>query len=1060
MSAPDRQPSAPLYPALARKFHDAHSEERISAFWREHDTFRRSIARREGCPDWVFYEGPPTANGMPGVHHVMARLCKDIMCRYKTMTGHRVVRKAGWDTHGLPVERSVEKQLGIQGAQAILDYGLEPFNAKCRESVWTCKGVWDEFTERVGYWVDLEHPYITYDNDYIESVWWILAQFHAKGMLYQGHKVVPYCPVCATPLSSHEMANSYRTVSDPSVYVKLKAADADEWFLTWTTTPWTLPSNVALAVGPEFTYARVRFRGDVLILAEARVPVLAALDEVEVLGTCRGSDLLGRRYEQLLPFVSPGDKRAFVVVPADFVTLDSGSGIVHMAPAFGEDDYQVGQREDLAFLRPVDANGRFTAEVTPWAGLFVKAADRKIIKHLAGQGSLVHEETYSHEYPYHDRCDNPLIYLATPSWFIRTSAMRDQLVQANRDIVWAPPEVGVGRFGNWLSGAIDWSLSRNRFWGTPLNAWLCDSCGRQHLPVSRAELGELTGRDQSALDLHRPHVDHLEFACREPGCGGTMRRTPEVIDCWFDSGSMPFAQYHYPFENRELFESQYPADFISEGVDQTRGWFYTLLVISTFLTGRSSYKSCLVNELILDKKGKKMSKSLGNTVDPMAIMREEGADPLRWYMVSCSPVWVPTRFDREGVKEAQRKLLATLENTYAFFALYANLDGFVPAAGPIATTDRLDRWILSRLQSVTASVREDLEQLHLSRAAKTLGSFVLDDVSNWYVRLSRRRFWKGDADCGADAADKRAAFATLHAALDASLRLLAPFVPFASEEIYRGLHAHRDPEASVHLADFPAVDAALVDRDLEDAMAVAQAVVGLGRSVRQDAALKTRQPLGRLLLHSDDGRAAALLADPLLGGYVREELNVKELALVADPREVVLLSAKANFRALGPRFGKQAQVAAAAIAAMTPAQIMQLRVDGRLTLDVAGAGHELGFEEIQIVEEGVPPFVATAASGLTVALDTTLTDELRQEGICREIINKVQNLRKTSGLAVSDRIELAVTGPAAVLAAVGRFSARIAAETLAVTVASNRDLAYKEVFQLDENEVGIALDRV
>jgi isoleucyl-tRNA synthetase len=1063
MSADDRPPHAPLYPALARKFHDAHSEELISAFWRRHDTFRRSIAGREGCPDWVFYEGPPTANGLPGVHHVMARLCKDIMCRYKTMSGHRVVRKAGWDTHGLPVERSVEKQLGIQGAQAILDYGLEPFNDKCRQSVWSCKEVWDEFTERVGYWVDLEHPYITYDNNYIESVWWILGQFHAKGMLYQGHKVVPYCPVCATPLSSHEMANSYRTVNDPSVYVKLKAKDTDEYFVTWTTTPWTLPSNVALAVGREFTYARVRFGGQTLILAEARLAVLEALGDVEVLGTCRGADLVGRTYEQLLPFVTPDQGRAFVVVAADFVTLDSGTGIVHLAPAFGEDDYQAGVREGLAFLRPVDANGQFTSEVTPWAGLNVKAADKKIIRHLAAQGSLLSEEAYAHEYPYHDRCDNPLIYLAMPSWFIRTSAMRDQLVEANQAITWAPPEVGAGRFGNWLSGAIDWSLSRNRFWGTPLNVWLCDVCGHQHLPCSRAELGELTGRDQSGLDLHRPHVDKLEFPCRQAGCAGTMRRTPEVIDCWFDSGAMPFAQYHYPFENRELFESQYPADFISEGIDQTRGWFYTMLVISTFLTGRSSYRSCLVNELILDKKGKKMSKSVGNTVDPMAIMREEGADPLRWYMVSCSPVWMPTRFDREGVKEAQRKLLATLENTYAFFSLYANLDGFVPAAAdaadPVVTTDLLDRWILARLQGVTASVREDLDALHLSRAAKTLGAFVLDDVSNWYVRLSRRRFWKGDGTGAADAADKRAAFATLYTVLESTLRLLAPFVPFTAEEIHRCLTAHRDPEASVHLCDFPTVDPALVDRALEEAMAAAQTVVGLGRSVRQDAALKTRQPLGRLLLHSDDGRAAALLADPLLCGYVAGELNVKEVGLVADPRDVVLLSAKANFRALGPRFGKQAPAAAAAITAMTPGDIMRLRAEGRITLTIDGAEAELGFDEIQVVEEGVAPFVATAAAGLTVALDTTLTDELRAEGLCREIINKVQNLRKTSGLEVSDRIELSITGPDPVLAAVARHAARIAAETLATTVASKRELFYKEVFQLDASEIGIALDR-
>jgi len=560
----------PAYPALASKFHDSHSEELISGFWKKDDTFRRSIAQREGAPEWVFYEGPPTANGLPGVHHVMARLCKDVMCRFKTMTGHRVVRKAGWDTHGLPVERAVEKILGIQGAQAIRDYGLTPFNEKCRESVWTCKTDWDEFTQRLGYWVDLDDPYITYDNNYIETVWWILSRFHAEDMLYKGHKVVPYCPVCATPISSHEMANSYRTVTDPSIYVKLKATDTDEYFLTWTTTPWTLPSNVALAVGADFDYVRVRHGDEILILAEARLSVLDPETPTEVLEQFKGADLLGRTYEQLLPFVSPDGERAFVVVEADFVTLDSGTGIVHMAPAFGEDDYQVGKREKLAFFKPVDANGQFTEEVTPWAGLHVKKADRKIIKHLQAAGALLREEVYSHDYPFHDRCDNPLIYFATPSWFIKTSSMRDQLVEANKAITWAPPEVGSGRFGNWLAGNIDWSLSRNRFWGTPLNIWICDDCGHQHVPTCRADLSELTGDDHSELNLHRPHVDDITFGCTAEGCSGTMRRTSEVIDAWFDSGSMPFAQYHYPFENKELFESQFPADFISEGIDQTR----------------------------------------------------------------------------------------------------------------------------------------------------------------------------------------------------------------------------------------------------------------------------------------------------------------------------------------------------------------------------------------------------------------------------------------------------------------------------------------------------------
>ena len=1045
----------PTYPALASKFHDSHSEELISGFWKEDDTFRRSIAQRAGSPEWVFYEGPPTANGLPGVHHVMARLCKDVMCRFKTMTGHRVVRKAGWDTHGLPVERAVEKILGIQGAQAIQDFGLVSFNEKCRESVWSCKTDWDEFTERLGYWVDLDDPYITYDNNYIETVWWILSRFHAAGMLYKGHKVVPYCPVCATPISSHEMANSYRTVNDPSIFVKLKASDGDEYFLTWTTTPWTLPSNVALAVGVDFDYVRVRHGEEILILAEARLGVLDPEVPTEVLEKFKGADLIGRTYEQLLPFVSTDGQRAFVVVEADFVTLDSGTGIVHMAPAFGEDDYQIGKREKLAFFKPVDANGQFTEEVTPWAGLHVKKADRKIIKHLQAEGKLLREETYSHDYPYHDRCDNPLIYFATPSWFIKTSSMRDQLVEANKAITWAPPEVGSGRFGNWLAGNIDWSLSRNRFWGTPLNIWICDDCGHQHVPTCRADLSELTGNDHSELDLHRPHVDDITFDCTADVCSGTMRRTSEVIDAWFDSGSMPFAQYHYPFENKELFESQFPADFISEGIDQTRGWFYTMLVISTFLKGTSSYKSCLVNELILDGKGKKMSKSLGNTVNPMEIMRTVGADPLRWYMVTCSPVWTTTRFDGEGVKEAQRKLLATLENTYNFFSLYANLDGFTPAEGGDLELDKLDHWILSRLQSVTRSVTADLESLHLTRAAKTIGTFFQDDVSNWYLRLSRRRFWKGEMT-----ADKRAAFTTLHTVLESSLRLLAPFIPFVAEEIFRALTAHADPHRSVHLEDFPVADESRIDEGLEKSMAAAQIVVGLGRSLRQKAALKTRQPLGKLVMHADDDRVTRLMADELLTGYIAGELNVKEVATVADPREIANLSAKANFRALGPRFGKRSPLAAKRITSMTPAEIMTLRADGRVALDFEGEDVDFTFEEVIVEEEGVGSFVATGGQGLTVAVDTTLTEDLIQEGLAREIINKVQNLRKKSGLEVSDRIKLAISGPEAVLVAVSRFSERITTETLALDVASNGELAYKDTFKIDDNEIGIALDKV
>ncbi len=1059
MSEANGKTCASLYPPLARKFHDAQSEAGISALWQEQRTFARSIEQREGARDWVFYEGPPTANGLPGVHHVMARLCKDIMCRFKTMTGHRVVRKAGWDTHGLPVERAVEKELGIQGGQAIQDYGLEAFNSKCRQSVWTCKTDWDEFTEKLGYWVDLDDPYITYDNQYIETVWWVLSRFQDAGMLYKGHKVVPYCPVCATPISAHEMANSYRSVNEASIYVKLKATDRDEYFVTWTTTPWTLPSNVALAVGADFEYVRVRHGGEVLIMAAERLSVLEDLggDEAPVvLEKFKGSELLGRTYEQLLPYVTPeADKRAFVVVAADFVTLESGTGIVHMAPAFGEDDYQVGRRENLAFFRPVDANGEFTAEIEPWAGVAVKQADRPIIRHLAASGQLLKEQAYTHDYPFHDRCDNALIYFATPSWFIKTSEMRDKLVEANAKITWAPPEVGSGRFGNWLAGNIDWSLSRNRFWGTPLNVWICDECGERHLPTCRADLSKLTGTDQSELDLHRPHVDRVTFGCTSDDCSGTMRRTSEVIDCWFDSGSMPFAQYHYPFENKELFESQFPADFISEGVDQTRGWFYTMLVISTFVLGESSYRSCLVNELVLDKKGKKMSKSVGNTVDPMEIMRTAGADPLRWYMLTCSPVWTPTRFDLAGVKEAQRKLLATLENTYNFFSLYANLDGFVTAAGGSLQLDLLDQWILSRLQSVVLSVTADLEALHLTRAAKTVGTFFMDDVSNWYVRLSRRRFWKGDMT-----PDKRAAFTTLHTVLETSLRLLAPFIPFVAEEIYRSLAAHGDPAVSVHLQDFPVASEDLIDSHLERSMTAAQEVVGLGRNLRQEAALKTRQPLGHLVMHADDDRVELLMAEPRLQGYIAGELNLKEVGPVDDPREVAHISAKANFRALGPRFGKQAPVAAKTIAAMTPDQIRTVGQTGQITLQVAGQNEVFTLAEIVPSAVGVDPWVTGRINGLTVALDTTLTPELVQEGLCREIINKVQNLRKNSGLEVSDRIRLRVDGPEAVSAAVAQFAQRIAAETLAETIAASGELPYKDSFEIDDHQISIALARV
>lgn len=1053
--------TGPLYPPLARKVHDAESEQRTSAFWREHDTFRRSVRQREGAPDFVFYEGPPTANGLPGVHHVMARLCKDIVCRYQTMTGHRVLRKAGWDTHGLPVERAVEKELGLAGGRrSIEEYGIERFNEACRRSVWSCKGEWDEFTERIGYWIDLQDPYITYQDEYIETLWWILARFGEAGLLYRGLKVVPYCTMCGTPLSSHEVAGGYRPTRDPAITVRLRAADADEWFLTWTTTPWTLPANVALAVGPEFDYVRVRRGDEVLVLAEARLAALDPGPGLEVLERLKGRDLLGRRYEPLFPFLPAAERaRAFRVVAGAHVTLDAGTGIVHMAPAFGEEDFQVGQEQDLPVFNPVDAAGRFTAEVTPYAGRHVKEADPAIVADLEASRHLVAREVYEHEYPFHERCGSPLIYYATPSWFIRTTALREQLLAANAQIRWVPPEVGEGRFGNWLAGNVDWSLSRNRFWGTPLNVWLCDACGAQAQPASRADLTAWSGRDCSSLDLHRPHVDAVTFPCRAAGCRGTMRRTPEVIDCWFDSGAMPYAQYHHPFANQELFASQFPADFISEGIDQTRGWFYTMLVISTFLSGRSSYRTCLVHELVLDKDGKKMSKSVGNAVDPREILREEGADPLRWYLLTASPVWMPTRFDREGVRQAQRKLIATLENTYNFYALYANLDGFVPAAaggpgGPQAPTV-LDRWVLSRLQSVVAEVRAAMAELNFTRAGAALEGFVLDDVSNWYVRLSRRRFWKGEIT-----PDKRAAYETLDAVLETTCRLLAPFIPFTAEEIWRGLRATagRDPGASVHLADYPAAAAAGQNTELEAAMAAAQQVVQLGRAARQDARIRTRQPLPRLLVAAPGERGARLAADPVLAALVAEELNVKSVAPLADVQQVVALSARPNFKALGERFGKRTPRLAEQIRAWGPAEILALRERGALTLALDGDQVEVGADLVEVVQSNRPPFVAASGNGYTVALDTTLTDELVDEGLCREIVNRVQNLRKKSGLEVSDRIRLAVAGSPRAEAVAARFGEHIAGETLAAALSGAMEgLPHQDEFEVDGVRITVAL---
>jgi isoleucyl-tRNA synthetase len=1003
------------------------AETEIIEFWERTRAFERSVAEREGAERFVFYEGPPTANGMPGVHHVIARLCKDIVCRYKTMCGYQVVRKAGWDTHGLPVEIEVEKELGITSKDEIEAYGIARFNQKCRESVFKYEKEWVRFTKRIGYWLDMEHPYVTYTNEYIESVWWILKEFWQKNLLYEGHKIVAYCPRCETTLSSHEVSLGYQEVSDPSIFIMFKAAESDDRYLVWTTTPWTLVSNSALAVGPEHDYVRVEHRGQTLILAEA---LLAVLDgEHRVLERFKGERLIGRRYEPLFDFFKDAEN-AFRVVGGDFVSLEDGTGIVHIAPAFGEDDYKLHQKDGIPLLQPVTPQGTFTDEISTWAGKWIKDADPLITKALKAEGKLYKTESYRHSYPFCWRCSTPLIYYARRSWYVRTTAFKDQMIAANREVSWYPEEVGVHRFGNWLENNVDWALSRERFWGTPLNVWVCETCEHEHAVGTIAELREM-GRnipDDSSLDLHRPQVDGFILDC--PKCRGSMRRVSEVIDAWFDSGSMPFAQYHYPMGDRAVFDQQFPADYISEGIDQSRGWFYSLLAISTFLTGRSPYRNCVVTELVLDKAGQKMSKSKGNVVEPWDVLNKEGADALRWYLITASPPWLPTRFDRKGVVEASQKLLGTLRNVYSFFAMYAALDDFrlSDAAGEKGL---LDRWILSRYHSTVADARRHLDEYDMTRAARALQDFVLEELSNWYVRRSRRRFWKGEKG-----PDKAAAYHTLHTVLVGTTRLLAPLVPFVSEEIHRTLAEALAPgkggAASVHLADFPRSDPALIDADLEAVMDTALRVAALGRTVRNESGIKIRQPLGEMRVHDTDGRCRTMLAHDEIKSIVIDELHIKHLSLVDDLQRYVRLQAVPNFPALGRRFGKGVPEVAGRIKALEAAALEAFLRTGEVAVAAPGGGEvRLGRDDMSVRVEGREPYAAWSDRGLTVVLNLEIDDALRMEGIAREIVNRVQNLRKKAGYEVSDRIELRYDGDALADAVFATQGDLIRGETLA-----------------------------
>jgi isoleucyl-tRNA synthetase len=1032
------------------------AEQAIVSYWERNDIFARSVEERPESNPFVFYEGPPTANGKPGVHHVIARLCKDLVCRYKTMRGYRVVRKAGWDTHGLPVEIEVEAELGIDRKEQIEEYGVAEFNAKCRESVFRYEKEWREFTRRIGFWLDMHDPYITCENDYIESVWYILAEIWKQGLLYQGHKIVPYCPRCETSLSSHEVSQGYEDVSDPSIFVKFKRSGLDEHFLVWTTTPWTLISNAALAVGSTYDYVRVRHGGGTLILAEALLGVLDG--EYELVAKIKGAELVGSSYEPLFDFFA-GEKGAFHVLDGDFVSLEDGTGIVHIAPAFGEDDYKLHLSEGVPILQPVTPSGTFDDRIGPWAGQFIKDADPDIIRSLKNDGKLYKSEKIEHSYPFCWRCSTPLVYYARKSWYIQTTSFKEQLIEANNNIKWYPKEVGEYRFGNWLENNVDWSLSRERYWGTPLNIWTCDSCDHKHVLGSIDELMKL-GRnaptDRAQVDLHRPMVDGIELDCSE--CGGVMRRVSEVIDVWFDSGSMPFAQYHYPWDESGMFQKQYPADFISEAIDQTRGWFYSLLAISVILTGKSSYKNCLCTELILDKDGVKMSKSRGNTIEPSELLAKEGADALRWYLATVSPPWVPTRFDRDSVTESAQKLMGTLRNVYSFYAMYASVDGYIYEEGDGGEPGLLDCWILSRFHSTTRQVVDHLETYEITRAARTLQAFVLDELSNWYVRRSRRRFWKGEMG-----PDKKAAYHTLYTVMNGVVRLLAPFTPFLAEEIFlslRGVEADDTCPDSVHLEPFPEANDAIIDEALESQVDIAMTVSSLGRNVRNDAGIRVRQPLAALIVHSDDPALAAFLEQEEVVESVLEELNVKSIRRANSLAEFTELKAKPNFPALGKRFGKRVPAVAKEIAALDTVALTEFNRAGELNLATPDGDVSLSRDELTVRVEGKVGYGAGSDGKMTAILALDISDELKAEGLAREVVNRLQNARKKAGLDVTDRIRVRYEKNAiadSVFAAQGDL---IKNETLAVEVAAgSADWEHSVSFQIDDAEFQLWLEK-
>ena len=1017
-------------------------EKDILEKFKKEDILNKTIENRKGCENFVFYDGPATANGMPGVHHMLAKLLKDTFCKYKTMQGYRVVRKVGWDTHGLPVELGVEKKLGFSNKNDIEKYGIKEFNEKCRESVWENEAAFRDLTEEMGQFIDLKHPYVTYDNNYIETEWWILKKFFDEGLIYEGYKILPYCPRCGTGLASHEVAQGYKDVQVNTVTVPFKLKNEDAYFLVWTTTPWTLLANVAICVNPNEEYIKVNSKGYKFIVAKKLADKVLG-EGYEVLETYKGTDLEYTEYEQLLPFINV-NKKAFFVVCDTYVTMEDGTGLVHIAPAFGQDDYEVGRKYDLPVINPVAEDG--TYKEGPWASRFVMDKDLEIdiIKYLKDNDKLFKKEKLNHNYPHCWRCQTPLLYYSKPSLYIETTKFKDKVIENNKKINWYPSYVGEKRFGNWLENMNDWAISRNRYWGCPIPLWKC-SCGHMEMIGSREELiNKSIEKIDESIELHRPYVDDIHIKC--PNCGKIMNRIPEVMDCWFDSGSMPFAQYHYPFENKELWEEQFPADFISEGIDQTRGWFYVLLIISTFVTGKSPFKNVLVNDLLLDKYGQKMHKSRGNAINPFEIINEYGADTIRWYMPYVSPVWTPIKFDVEGLKEVYSKFFNTLKNTYNFFALYANTDELDPREFnvPYENREEIDKWILSKYNKLIKYCTDAYNSYDLTKVVRSVTDFVSEDLSNWYIRRNRRRFWASELDD-----NKKAVYNTTYEVLEGLCKLIAPIVPFVSEEIYTNL----TNEQSVHLQDFPVYDEAKINEVIEEKMDLVRELISLGRNAREEAKIKVRQPISEIIL---DGKNKAVIND--LVDLIKEELNVKNVIFAQDLNEYISYDIKPNFKVCGPILGKNIKEFQDKLKDFTQDNISTLENGNTVTLNISGNDIDITYDMLDIRINSKEGFNASNEGNNFIILNTTLTDELIDEGIVREFVSKVQQIRKTNDYEMMDNINIYYSHNDEFNKSIKNYIDFIKKETLAIDLIES-DENYENTYDINGIELGIRLEK-